>query len=70
MSPEPGDGKSYFCANLAITLAQLGGRTLLVDADMRGPRQHELFKLENREGLSAVLSGRSGAKVIQQIARV
>lgn len=70
ISPESGDGKSYFCANLAITLAQLGGRTLLVDADMRGPRQHELFKLENREGLSAVLSGRSGAKVIQQIARV
>lgn len=70
ISPEPGDGKSYFSANLAVTLAQLGGRTLLVDADMRGPRQHELFKLENREGLSAVLSGRSGGQVIQQIASV
>lgn len=70
ISPESGDGKSYFCANLAVTLAQLGGRTLLVDADMRGPRQHELFKLSNREGLSSVLSGRGGAQVIQQISSV
>jgi chain length determinant protein tyrosine kinase EpsG len=70
ISPEAGDGKTFFCANLAIALAQLGGKTLLVDADMRGPRQHELFKLENREGLSAVLSGRGGSQVIQQIAGV
>lgn len=70
LSPESGDGKSYFSANLAVTLAQLGGRTLLVDADMRGPRQHELFKLGNREGLSSVLSGRSGSQVIQQITAV
>jgi len=67
VSPESGDGRSYFSANLAVTLAQLGGRTLLVDADMRTPRQHELFKLDNRDGLSAVLSGRSGAQVIRQI---
>jgi chain length determinant protein tyrosine kinase EpsG len=70
ISPEAGDGKSYFSANLAVTLAQLGGRTLLVDADMRGPRQHELFGLENREGLSTVLSGRGAGQVIQQVANV
>lgn len=70
ISPEAGDGKSYFSANLAVTLAQLGGRTLLVDADMRGPRQHELFGLENREGLSTVLSGRGAGQVIQQVASV
>jgi protein-tyrosine kinase len=70
ISPESGDGKSYFCANLAVTLAQLGGRTLLVDADMRSPRQHEVFKLDNSEGLSAVLSGRGGSQVIQQISGV
>lgn len=70
VSAESGDGKSYFCANLAVTLAQLGGRTLLVDADMRNPRQHEIFKLNNSEGLSAVLSGRGGSQVIQQISGV
>jgi protein-tyrosine kinase len=67
VSPDSGDGKSFFSANLAITLAQLGGRTLLVDADMRGPRQHEVFGVNNSAGLSGILSGRSEAKVIQQV---
>jgi chain length determinant protein tyrosine kinase EpsG len=66
VSPESGDGKTYFAANLAVTLAQLGGRTLLVDADMRGPRQHEVFGLENNAGLSGILSGRAESKVVQQ----
>lgn len=75
VSPEPGDGKSFFCANLAVALAQLGGRTLLIDADMRGPRQHELFRLETQgesrlEGLADVLSGRAGQGVIRQVAGV
>jgi protein-tyrosine kinase len=70
VSPEAGDGKSFFSANLAVTLAQLGGRTLLVDADMRGPRQHEVFGIDNRAGLSGILSGRAEAKVIQQVAGV
>lgn len=70
ISPEAGDGKTYCAANLAVTLAQLGGRTLLVDADMRGPRQHEVFKLENRAGLSGILSGRSDSHVIQQVVGV
>jgi chain length determinant protein tyrosine kinase EpsG len=67
ISPDPGDGKTYCAANLAVTLAQLGGRTLLVDADMRGPRLHEVFKLSNRAGLSGILSGRSDNQVIQQV---
>lgn len=66
ISPDPGDGKTFFAANLAVSLAQLGGRTLLVDADMRGPRQHEVFGLENNAGLSGILSGRAEAKVVQQ----
>jgi protein-tyrosine kinase len=70
ISPETGDGKTYCAANLAVALAQLGGRTLLVDADMRGPRLHEMFKLENRVGLSGILSGRSDSHVIQQISGV
>lgn len=67
ISPDIGDGKTYFAANLAVALAQLGGRTLLVDADLRGPRQHEVFKLENRAGLSGILAGRSDSHVIQQV---
>lgn len=67
VSPAAGDGKTYFCANLAVTLAQLGGRTLLVDADMRGPRQHEVFNLPNESGLSGILSGRAESKVVQQV---
>ncbi len=67
ISPETGDGKSYFTANLAVALAQLGGRTLLVDADLRGPRQHEVFRVPNTAGLSNVLSGRAEAQVIQSV---
>ena len=67
VSPDSGDGKSFFSANLAVTLAQLGGRTLLVDADMRGPRQHQIFGIDNNAGLSGILSGRAEAKVIQQV---
>lgn len=70
VSPDSGDGKSFFAANLAVVLAQLGGRTLLVDADMRGPRQHELFGVANKAGLSGILSGRSESQVIQQVPSV
>jgi len=67
VSPDSGDGKTFFAANLAVTLAQLGGRTLLVDADMRGPRQHEVFNLPNKSGLSGILSGRAQSQVVQQV---
>jgi chain length determinant protein tyrosine kinase EpsG len=70
ISANAGDGKTYFAANLAVALAQLGGRTLLVDADMRGPRQHEVFNLANGTGLSGILSGRAETQVIQQVATV
>jgi protein-tyrosine kinase len=67
ISPEPGDGKTYFAANIAVTLAQLGGRTLLLDADLRGPRQHSVFNLPNAAGLSGILSGRTVDRVVQQV---
>jgi len=70
VSPDTGDGKSYFCANLAVSLAQLGGRTLLLDADMRAGRLHELFRLDVRDGLAHVMSGRAGTNVLKQVAGV
>jgi chain length determinant protein tyrosine kinase EpsG len=70
ISPDVGDGRTYCAANLAVTLAQLGGRTLLVDADLRSPRLHELFKLNNQAGLSGILSGRTDKQVIQQVAAI
>jgi chain length determinant protein tyrosine kinase EpsG len=67
LSPESGDGKSYFAANIAVALSQLGGRTLLLDADLRGPRQHQILGLQNASGLSGMLTGRAEANVIQQV---
>lgn len=58
ISNESGAGRSYLAANLAIAFAQLGDRTLLIDADLRNPRQHSLFSLDNRAGLSSLLANR------------
>lgn len=60
ISPGRHEGRSYLAANLAIVFSQLGQRTLLIDADLRNPRQHQLFRLENRSGLSAALAGQGG----------
>jgi chain length determinant protein tyrosine kinase EpsG len=67
VSPGKGEGRSFMAANLAIVFAQLGQRTLLVDADMRNPRQHELFRLGNRAGLSGILAGRAGVEAIMPV---
>jgi len=61
------EGRSILAANLAIVFSQLGENTLLIDADMRHPRQHQLFGLENRNGLSAMLSGRSSRDAVKRI---
>ncbi len=52
VSPGSGEGRSQLCGELAISFAQLGRRTLLVDADMRKPQQHVLFGSSNQHGLS------------------
>ena len=50
-----GEGRSQLTAELAIAFAQLGSRTLLVDADLRRPRQHQLFGADNMIGLAQAL---------------
>jgi capsular exopolysaccharide synthesis family protein len=55
----PGEGKSTTAANLAIAFAEAGVPTTLVDADLRHPRLHRFFKVDNRTGLSDLLTGRS-----------
>lgn len=52
-------GTSFIAANLAVLFAQLGEKTLLIDANLRDPRQHELFRIGNSTGLTTVLSERA-----------
>jgi protein-tyrosine kinase len=68
VSTSRGDGRSYLAANLAIVFSQLGERTLLIDADMRHPSQHALFRLPNQYGLSALLSGRGNGTGSERVA--
>lgn len=56
-SAGPGEGKSLFSSNLAVSLAQAGQRVLHVDADMRRPRVHAIFDLAQEPGLSNLLVG-------------
>jgi protein-tyrosine kinase len=67
ISANKGDGKSYFAANIAVALSQLGGRTLVIDADMRAPRIHDVFGVSNNSGLSGIISGRSPSQAICSI---
>jgi chain length determinant protein tyrosine kinase EpsG len=64
VSPGSGDGRSYLAANLAVVFSLLGERTLLIDADLRSPRQHRIFNVPDRVGLSAVLSGRADRSMV------
>ena len=57
-SSGPKEGKSTTVANLALTFAQMGNRTLLIDADLRKPILHDLFGLDRSIGLTNVLVGR------------
>ena len=56
-SPMPQEGKTTTCANMAIVLAQGGGKILLVDADLRRPGIHRAFGFANSAGLSSILAG-------------
>ena len=56
VSTSTGDGRSLLAAELALSFAQLGRSTLLIDADLRSPRQHRLFGTEVVEGLAQTLA--------------
>ena len=56
LSPTPGEGRSLLASELAIAFAQLGRRTLLVDADLRRPTVHTLFGADNALGLTQALT--------------
>jgi capsular exopolysaccharide synthesis family protein len=53
----PEEGKSAYCCNFAVTLAQNNKKTLILDADLRKPRQHRIFDVKNVHGLTNYLSG-------------
>ena len=56
-SPAPQEGKSTTAVTIAISMAQAGSRTLIVDTDMRKPRLHRVFNVDNAQGVADVLLG-------------
>jgi tyrosine-protein kinase Etk/Wzc len=63
-SPAPADGKSFVSANLAMSFADAGFRTILVDGDTRRGTAHEVFELPMKDGLTEYLSGRADSSRI------
>ena len=67
ISPERGEGRSWLVANLGTAFSQIGVRTLIIDADLRHPRQRQLFNLNSQGGLCELLTGREGGDVARRI---
>jgi capsular exopolysaccharide synthesis family protein len=58
-SPSPQEGKTTTAINLSVTMAEAGGRILIVDTDMRRPRLHRSFGVPNQTGISTVIVGKT-----------
>jgi capsular exopolysaccharide synthesis family protein len=58
-SPSPQEGKTTTAVNLGVTMAEAGGRVLIVDTDMRRPRLHRSFGVGNQTGISTVIVGKA-----------
>ena len=56
-SPDANNGKTINTINLAISFAQMGKRTLIIDSDMRNPTIHRMFNIPVTNGLSEILAG-------------
>lgn len=56
-SPTANNGKSINSINMAVSFAQMGKKTLLIDGDMRNPTVHRLFSIPVKNGLSEILAG-------------
>ena len=65
-SPLPEEGKSITISNLAVTFAQAGKRVLLIDSDLRKPRQHRIFQIKNLHGLTNYLSSQADLKDLEK----
>ncbi len=65
-----GAGVSHVTANLAVLFAQLGMRTLLIDANLRNPRQEALFAVKSHAGLSDMLVGRAAPDSFNKINQI
>ena len=63
-------GVSHVCANLAVMFAQLGLKTLLIDANLRNPRQEGIFAVRPHGGLSDMLIGRVGMDAITRVPQI
>ena len=68
-SPVPGDGKTFSAANLAVAFTQNNAKVLLVDADMRKSRQHQIWNVPRYPGLSNLIvdSEMSFSEVVHQV---
>ncbi len=62
----PQEGKTATVANIAVAFSQLKKDVLVLDADLRKPRLHRIFKIRNHAGLSSYLTGRSDFKEVTQ----
>lgn len=67
VSANENEGCSNLAANLAVVFSQLGEQTLLIDANLREPAQHQIFNLSEPRGLSDILVGRADLNIVTRI---